>query len=185
MSASYRFHGHAIVSADDHIADASGTMPKALRHPADWRRFQHALDEATLVVLGRRSHEASPNLRHRRRLIVSSTVAGLELRTDGWWWNPAGAALALALRSAAPEGGVVAIPGGRRVFDFFLAIGFDAFDLARAGGLRLPSGIPIFSACAQGRSAEELLFGGGLQRQSTEVLDEKEDVSVALWRRPE
>jgi hypothetical protein len=37
-----------------------------------------------------------------------------------------------------PRGGDVAVPGGQVVFDLFLKIGFDAFHLTRAHGVRLP-----------------------------------------------
>ena len=39
-----------------------------------------------------------------------------------------------------PRGGDVAVPGGQVVFDLFLKIGFDAFHLSRAHGVRLPGG---------------------------------------------
>jgi dihydrofolate reductase len=173
--AGYRIEGHAIVSADDCIADASGAMPHQLRNDADWGRFQAALDEAVVVVLGRRSHEASPNTRRRNRMVVSSSAAGVERREDAWWWNPETAPLEIALRDAAPAGGIVAVPGGRRVFDLFLAIGYDAFYLARAAHVRLPGGTPLFGA-------DGLLAAAGMTPHTHEILDETADVTLVTWR---
>ncbi len=180
---SYSLEGHAIVSTDDRIADADGDKPPGLDHPADWARFQAALDEAALVVMGRSSHETSPNPRHRNRLILSRRVSGLEQRGDGWWWNPGGASLDEALSAAAPDGGAIAVVGGREVFDHFLGVGFDAFHLSRNAAITLPGGIPIFGACAAGTPAETVLEGAGLEPGAREVLDAMAGVSVRVWRR--
>ena len=179
----YRIEGHAIIAADGMIADAEGDKPAALDNAADWARFQAALDEAAIVVFGRRSHEAAPNIRGRKRLVMSRSVRGLQRCDDGLWWNPEGAALADALTSAAPNGGIVAVVGGREVFDTFLAIGFDAFHLSRNPGVSLPGGIPIFSACAEGKSPEDVLRDAGLSKGERDVLDANADVSVTVWRR--
>ena len=180
----YFIHGHAIVSADDRIADAAGKVPRVLRNPADWARFQAALDGAAVTVLGRRGHLANANLNGRNRLILSSDARGIGQRADGWWWNPAGASLDQALAAAAPAGGTVAVVGGRRVFDLFLASGYDRFDLARAPGT-IPLGIPVFSAIFAGRKAEDLLAESGLVPGPTEMLDPQVGVSLVVWtRRP-
>jgi hypothetical protein len=183
MVGPWRFHGHAIVSADDRIAGADGLTPSALRNEADWVRFQAALDRAAVTVLGRLGHEANPNLKQRNRLVLSSTARGIERRADSWWWNPAEAGLADALAEAAPRGGIVAVPGGRRVFDLFLGVGYDAFDLARAGRVVIPDGVPICSAVAAGVTAADLLARHGLVVKSSEVLDLSSDIRLAQWVR--
>ncbi|MHA1559394.1 MAG: hypothetical protein ACTSWI_01820 [Alphaproteobacteria bacterium] len=180
----YRFEGHAIVSVDDKIADASGQMPKSLNHPLDQARFQTALDEAALIVLGRRSHEAVPNRRARNRLVMSRSVEAIVQRVDGWWWNPMGATLEYVLRLAAPSGGTVAIPGGRGAFDYFLAVGFDAFHLSTNARVRLPGGAAIFSECNSNKSADMVLRGAGLSPSNTEWLDIENEVSLTVWRPP-
>ncbi len=177
----WRFHGHAIVSADDRIADLTGETPASLRNEADWARFQAALDASALTVLGRLGHEANSNRRGRNRLVLSSSVPGVERRDDAWWWNPAGASLGEALQAAAPEGGIVAVPGGMRVFDLFLAVGYDAFDLARAEDVLVPDGTPIFSAVRVGVSAEAVLAGHGLVPVERTMLDPAARVSLTLW----
>jgi hypothetical protein len=183
MTAAYQFHGHAIVSDDDRIADASGAMPDALRNAADWHHFQTALDLAVVVILGRKGHLAHPNVYRRNRLVLSSSAKGIERRKDVWWWNPAEAPLAEALAAAAPTGGRAIIPGGKRVFDFFLHHGYNEFHLARARGVKIPDGTPIFSECASGRTAEALLAAYGLTPRRTEILDADADVTLTVWRR--
>ncbi len=184
MIAGYRIEGHAIVSADDRIADAEGNTPPELSNEADWLRFQRALDKAAVVVVGRLSHEANPNTRRRNRLIVSSSVRSCERRTDGWWWNPAGAGLVEALAEAAPGGGTVAVPGGGLIFDLFRGFGFDAFHLARCEDVNIPGGVPLFSAVTPTFTAEEILAGDGLKPGRKETLDPAANVSLVTWRRP-
>jgi hypothetical protein len=176
----YRFEGHAIVSADDRIADATGLTPPSLRIEADWRHFQAGLDRSVLVVLGRLGHEANPNRRGRNRLVLSSAARGVERRADAWWWNPDEAGVDEALRIAAPAGGVVAVPGGMRVFDLFLAVGYDVFHLTRVTGVLIPDGTPLFSAVAPGRTADDVLAGRGLRPDPPEQLDA--GVLLTAWR---
>jgi hypothetical protein len=179
----YSIEGHAIVSRDDRIAGADGVTPLALRNPADWARFQRALDASAAVLLGRHSHLANPDTHRRNRIVVSSAAEGIERRTDGWWWNPEETPLAEALATAAPAGGTIAVPGGRLVFDLFLQRGFDAFHLARSRDVRIPDGVPIFSAVSGERSAENLLQAAGLLAGDTEVLDAAAGVTLTVWRR--
>ena len=176
-------HGYAIVSDDDRIADADGTTPAVLRNDADWAYFQAELDRASLIVLGRLGHEVNPNPKERLRLILSSTVPDLERRPDGWWWNPAALPWLQAIRTVLPQGGRIAVPGGRLVFDLFLRIGYDAFHLSRAEGSRVPGGTALFSACDCGMTADAVLEGQGLAAGPREVIDPTGPVSLVVWRR--
>ncbi|WP_112663994.1 hypothetical protein [Microvirga flavescens] len=176
-------HGYAIVSDDDRIADESGAMPDLLRNDADWAYFQAELDLAALVVLGRLGHEANANPKKRARLVLSSSVPRLERREDGWWWNPATVSWEDAVRTVLPEGGRIAVPGGRRVFDLFLGIGYDAFHLTRAEGVHIPRGVALFSACDEGETAEEVLTKSGLTIGPRQVIDRNGPVSLTIWRR--
>lgn len=177
----YSIDGYAIVSDDHCIADAAGQMPEALKNEADWAYFQAALDAATLTVVGRKGHEANPNHKNRRRLILSRSVHALVRRADGWWWNPAGCDWTTALKKAAPEGGAIAVPGGREVFDLFLALGYSSFHLARAEGTRVPDGTKLFSGL-NGSTPEQLLASHGLKKQATHWLDRAACVSMTVWR---
>lgn len=176
-------HGYAIVSDNDRITDGNGDTPEALRHKADWIYFQGALDESFLTVLGRLGHEGNPNPKGRRRLILSSSSRGIEPRPDGWWWNPARVSWAEAIVTVLPNGGRVAVPGGRQVFDFFLDIGYDAFHLARAEGVVIPDGGAVFSRCDTGESAEAVLASGALRPGPRQILDSAAPVSLTVWRR--
>jgi hypothetical protein len=178
----YRIEGHAIVSVDERIAGPDGRTPATLHNDADWRRFQAALDASAVVVLGRLSHEANPNKNRRNRLVVSSSATGIEQRDDAWWWNPGEAPLADALRAAAPAGGIAAVTGGRLVFDLVLDR-LDAFHLATVQGVRVPGGVPLFSAIGPGRSAGDVLTTAGLRPGPREILDAKAGVSLVTWRR--
>ncbi|MHA1158739.1 MAG: hypothetical protein ACTSP2_08360 [Alphaproteobacteria bacterium] len=184
MIGAHAVHGHAIVTADDMIADASGRIPPTLQVEADWQRFQAALDAAVITVLGRKGHETHPNRRRRRRMIVSAQVTGLSKRTDGWWWNPADIQAGEALATAAPTPGIVAVPGGQRMFDLFLGLGFDEFHLTRVPDVSLPDGLPVFSAIGAGLSADEVLTRHGLTAGVPEVLDGEQNVTTTVWSLP-
>lgn len=178
----YSVHGHAIVSADDRIADAEGRMPKALRFTADWRRFRAALNEAVVVVLGRLGHELHPESSGRKRIVVTRGTTHPAPAPDLVFWNPLQTPLRDVLVSVAPEGGVVAVPGGQGVFDLFLQIGYDEFHLARANRVTLGDGVGLFAGVEGGTPAEVLLREGGLAPGPTEMLDADEDLTVTVWR---
>ena len=176
-------HGYAIVSRDDRIAGADGVMPASLKNEADWAYFQAELARADMTLLGRASHEATPNLKRRRRVVVSRSARGLEERADAYWWNPLEMTWAAAAAILAPQGGRLAVPGGQVPFDLFLAEGFTAFHLSRATRALLPGGRGIFAACEADASAEELLAGSGLRPEPTRTIDPVEAVTLTVWRR--
>ena len=178
----HRLIGHAIVSADDRIADAAGRFPAALHNAADWERFQAALDRAALTLLGSASHAAAPNVKGRRRLVVSTRANGLERRGDAWWMNPS-MSLGEALEKLVPGGGTIAVPGGRAVFDLVGAAGFAEFHLARAHGVTLPGGRGLFATCEAGVPAAAILAAGGLVAGGEEMIDPAAGVGLTLWRR--
>ena len=179
----WAIEGHAIVSDDDRIADASGVTPAALRNDADRRRFQAALDRAAVVVLGRLGHAYNPNAARRPRLVLSSAAnGGIERRADGIWWNPAAAPPVDALRAAAAAGGVVAVVGGQRVFDLFLEAGYDAFHLTRVAGVVIGGGPRVFSECRPDWPAERVLGDHGLRAGAVETLEAAAGVVVTVWR---
>lgn len=181
--AEWTLEAHAILCREGCIADAAGRFPEALQNPADWARFQAALDACRAVVLGRASHEATPNRAGRRRVIVSRAVAALEARADGWWWNPAGAPLEAALEAAAPGGGRIGVPGGRGVFDLLLGR-IATFELARHARVALPGGVPVLSGVCPGRPPEAVLAEAGFARTAAELLDPAAGVVAETWRRP-
>ena len=182
-AAPVEIHGYAIVTDDDRIAGADGQTPKSLRNEADWLNFQRELDRADLVVLGRLGHQANPNVKGRRRLVVSNGAAGLESREGEIWWRPAVKPWREISAALLPYGGRVAVPGGQGVFDLFLAIGYDAFHLTRAEGATAPGGRALFSACDQGLRAEAVLADAGLEPGERRVLDEAAKVALTVWRR--
>jgi dihydrofolate reductase len=176
--------GYAIVSDDDKIAGRDGLIPASLRNEKDWDFYQRALARSDVIVFGHRSHEAEPNERGDCRLVISRGVAaGLERRSDGWWWNPARVSWEETATRLLPQGGDVAVPGGQGVFDLFLEIGFDAFYLSRAHGVTLPGGRALFAACDTGLSAAAVLANAGLSVSETIALDPKQGVEMNVLRR--
>lgn len=174
--------GHAIVSAEGCIADAEGRFPPELGDANDWARFQAELDRAAATVLGRASHEATPNRANRLRVVMSRRAHGLTREPDAWWWNPAQVPVAEMLAKVAPDGGLIGVPGGRDVFDLFLRHGFDAFHLTRNPSCRLPNGRPVFSGIPPLRP-EDLLRDAGLAPNAPQVLTKATGVSLTVWRK--
>jgi hypothetical protein len=179
-----QIHGYAIVSGDDRIADSTGKTPSSLRNDADWAYFQSELERADLIALGRLAHEANPNVKSRRRLVLSGAVRGLEQRSDACWWNPAQISWREAVKILLPNGGRVAVPGGQAVFDLFLKLGYAAFHLSRAHGVLLQGGRCLFAACERGLSAEAVLRDAGLRAGGVQTIDATANVTLEVWRKP-
>lgn len=182
MMPNHTIDGYAIVSDDHCIADADGNMPDCLKNDADWAYFQAALDAAVVTVVGRKGHQANPNHKNRRRLILSRSVDAPEQRSDGWWWNPAGCDWASVQQQVAPEHGAIAVPGGRDVFDLFLQPGYSSFHLARAEGTLVPGGTKLFSGLDT-TTPEQLLATYGMKPDATTWLDRPARVSMTIWRK--
>jgi hypothetical protein len=175
--------GYAIVSDDDRIAGTDGLVPPSLRNDKDWDHYQRALASSDLIVFGHRSHQFEPNERGDRRLVIRSAPTDLVRRDDAWWWNPSLMSWPEVAGKLLPLGGRVAAPGGQGVFDLFLKIGYDAFHLSRAHGVKLPGGRAVFSACDRGLSAETVLAKAGLRVSETIALDPQHGVDMTIWRR--
>ena len=174
-------HGHAVVSDDDRIAAADGSMPAALRNEADWAHFQHHLDAAALVVTGRLGHEVHFNKPGRLRLVFSSRADGLHREGDILWFNPAWARWADVL-AALPHRGVIAVTGGGGVFRWFLdTTGYDGFHLSRVLGARIPGGRPLFPG--ENKEAEEVLKDHGLALAEERMLDPVAPVIMKRFER--
>jgi hypothetical protein len=183
MAGNLDITGYAIVSDDDKITAADGLTPVSLRNEKDWELYQRAQDEANLVVFARRSHELEPNLRKNPRLVVSREAPGLEQRPDGWWWDPRRLTWENVAARLLPDGGRVAVGGGQIVFDLFLTIGFDGFQLSRVHGVKLAGGRSVFSACDGGVAAATVLEQHALNLEKRIPLDPAQGVEMTVWRR--
>ena len=176
----FRFAGHAIVTADGMIADAAGDIPELLRDPEDRRLFQAALDDASVVVLGRKGHARHPN-QGRKRLVLTASVDAMEEDVEdraARYWNPEGASLKSALEQFGVVGGTVAVTGGLRVFDLFLPI-LDEFVLAEVHSETLAGGIQCFTS----GHPRNVLADAGIVPMSYRVLTPVRRVTQAVWRR--
>jgi hypothetical protein len=177
--------GYVIVAADGMIATAEGVMPEALKIEADQRFFLSSLDRAGAVAHGRHSQEPDARAPQRRRLILTRRIAAVApdpQNAKAVWWNPAGASLERAWEALGAPPGPLAVIGGTEVFGLFLAIGYDAFHLSRAGKVRLPGGRPVFPGVGP-RSPEDLLAAHGLKPGPVRMLDEAAGVMLCSWRR--
>lgn len=176
LPAGIRFVGHAIVSADGMIADATGAMPEALRSDADWRAFQAALDRAALVVLGRLGHERHPNPGRRRLVLTRSVAAPLPDSRDplALLWNPAATQLRQVLEILEVTQGTIAVTG---VFDHFLGL-YYRFDLTEAHAVVMPGG----TSCFLTGHPRAVLAADGLVPGEAVLIDR--GVTTTAWVRP-
>lgn len=180
LNADITFVGHAIVSADGMISEGDGSMPAKLRNDADWHRFQAALDETVLVVVGREGHRRHGNP-GRRRLVFTGSVPDIAPDPEdsrATLYNPAGASIAEVLVYLDIISGTVAVTGGTRVFEAFLPL-YGSFDLAEANTVTLPTGRPCFP---EGHP-RLVLAQAGLVPARFEILDKPAGVTLTRWSR--
>ena len=160
-------------------------MPPELKSDAEWAFFQAGLERADVAVLGRKSHEVTPNPKERRRLVLSSRVARAEWEDARTViWNPQGAGLALALEMFDAPVSSLAITGGQGVFDFFLAHenGYTQFHLSRMKDVYLKGGVKLFSALENpAQTPEGLLQKAGYVPGAYRELDSQ--ASVVSWHK--
>ena len=179
-----RIEAYAVICENDCIADANGAMPPDLKNEAEWAFFQAGLDKADIIVLGRKSHEITPNPMNRRRLVLSAQVARAEWADERTViWNPEGLSLQAVLEMFEGDVSTVAVTGGKRVFDYFLEhfSGYDRFHLSRMKGVYLKGGVKLFSALdAGGATPESLLTANGYVAGAYRALDEQ--ASVVTWQ---
>lgn len=169
--------GHAIVSADGMIADAEGNYPASLRNDADWTAYQRALDQSTLVVIGRRGHERHANP-GRRRLVMTRRIE--QMRQDpadamATFWNPAVTPLEAAVGTLEIETGTLAITGN---FAFFLGA-YDRFVLSESHLQLIPGGTGCFAA----GHPRSVLALDGLRPVSFALIDAGAQVTTTVWER--
>jgi dihydrofolate reductase len=177
----WRIEGHAIVSDNDCIADAAGRMPQSLKNEADWAYFQRHLDEASIVVTGRKGHDMHPNKPGRQRLVFTSVAGtdGFSRQGDVSYLEPARYDFHQAIQAIAPDSGIIAVTGGTAVFDWFAKRRlFTAFHLARASGVTLAKGRPLFSGDGP---VEDRLASLGLIQESEQLLDARNGVFMRVF----
>lgn len=149
-----QFTGYAIVTADGFIADIDHLMPTCLRHSVDFARFQAALDQSDLTLIGRATHDAAPNVKRRNRLIVSRYQHADDPENGHFWWQPDEISLIERVQSLPFACEHVAVVGGLGVFDLvFAQQSYDAFELTIVTNAKLHAGVPLFSGLAPSAEA--------------------------------
>jgi hypothetical protein len=182
--AGLRIDGYVIVSADGMLANADHVMPDELKYEGDKRFFTAALDDADLIVHGRKSGEDQPNSPQRRRLILTRHVDALARDPENpkaTLWNPSRASFEQAAEFAGVRSGTVAIIGGPVVFDMFMDR-YDTFWLSLAPRVRIPGGQGCFPGVPE-QTPAQILSAHGLKPGEAQLLDPGADVSVTPWRR--
>ena len=176
-----QIEGYVVASDDDRLADRSGAKPDSLHNDAEWDFFQNGLDSACVTALGRKSHETAPNVKGRRRLVLTRSVERVVMDGKTVFWNPDGISFSDALRGFDIQVRRVAVAGGKHVFDHFLTgpHRFTAFHLSRVHGTQLPGGVGVFSGVEDGRSAEDILTDHGYVAGASVDLDDR--VDVVTW----
>ena len=176
-------HGHAIVCTLARMTDAAGVMPEALRFEADWALFQAALDRADVALIGHRTHAAAPNVKRRRRLVVTR-------HPDRPLDDPCAEAIRpdddirgrLAQRFG--DDVHVAVVGGTAVFDLAGAVlGYDAFDLTIAPAVELPGGRAVFTGSDDLDALARRLERLGLRLGEAGPLAAEPRLRLERWRR--
>ena len=145
-------------------------MPPCLHVPEDQARFRAALNAADVTILGREGHERHPP-EDRRRVVMTSRVAGVQGGGALAFWNPAGATLAEALATLERDGPerVAAVAGGTRVMTALLPV-TDRFDLAVAETCSIPRGRPCLVGAEGVEGIGAMLAQAGLSRAETSPL---------------
>jgi hypothetical protein len=180
-----RIEGFAIVSANGMIAASDGYMPNTLKFDCDQNFLCRSLDDATLLVHGRKSHEGQENSCNRRRLLLTRCIETFSLEPvepNVWYWNPDITPFDDACKAIGVESGLVAILGGTAAYDMFLPR-YAAFHLVRAGKVRLPDGVPVLSGVCSIRKPGDVLAKAGLSLTDEETLDKTHDVVRQNWAR--
>jgi dihydrofolate reductase len=178
------FKGYAVVSADGFIADDRGRMPDTLRFEADWAYFQTALDAVDVTLLGRHTHEAAPNVKRRRRLVVSRGVcAVIQENAWTWWANPREVTPESAIAAVSPSAVTVAVVGGTGVFGWVLQEGgYREFHLSVAHHVRLGAGRPLFDDAGDLDVAIAKLEGGDLSVRQRSWLDQEAGLELLVFQ---
>lgn len=174
--------GYAIVSEDGMLADDRGVMPAELMVEADQKFLSDELDQASVLVHGRHSHEFQARSPERWRLIATRKVTALAPTPAfprGLFWNPANVSLEEAAAELGVRDGRAAILGGTEVYGLFLDR-YDAFHLSRVAGPRLLHGRPVFPQVPE-MTPEHILQTSGLSQASKIVLDSSRIATLSNW----
>ncbi len=178
-------HGHAIVCGRARMTDATGAMPEALRFEADWALFQAALDRADVALIGRRTHAAAPNVKRRRRVVITGAPTRPLDDDNAVGFDPAAGGLRAFLAARFGAAAHVAVVGGTEVFELAArALGYDAFTLTVAPAVRLDGGRPVFTDSRDLATLARRLEALGLARAETRTLDAVAPLHLEEWRRP-
>lgn len=162
----FSIEGYAIVSRNGMLAGADGLMPNSLKFAEDQQFLDEEMDRAALLVHGRKSHEGQDNSPKRKRLLLTRAAGAFTttpVEPNTWLWNPQATPFSDVCKALGVTSGMVAILGGTAAYDLFLPL-YSRFHLARADGVDLPGGVPVFAAVREGHPPEAVMAAAGLRQ---------------------
>lgn len=181
--ATWELHGYAMTCRNDCIATAAGDVPETLQNLIESKKYQTELDACAGVILGRRAHHRIPNSKGRNRTILTRSVATLEHKEGGWWWNPAGMPRDNMLRMVAPSGGRIAVNGGQTTLEFFIENDLNVLHVCRAESIAIQDGLKLLAACDRKITVDDVLRDEGWALVERRLIELKAPISMSTWRR--
>ncbi len=154
-------------------------MPNSLKFPSDQKAIRAGArprdDPCQRPAVLRMAGElAAPAAAGRDPAASPGSRRTRTIRTRGCGTRPARRSRRPALRSASRRARSPS-SAGPFVFSLFLAIGYDAFHLSHAPGVRLPGGVPVFREQKTGRSPEDGAGRGGAEGRAGPTVRRRRD----------
>ena len=179
----WELFGLALVCRNDCIADSLGHVPAGLRAVMRGAAFQAELIACEALIMGRKAYDAAALRDDRVRVIISHDAQALEHKEGGWWWSPSAMPLDNMLRMVAPNGGRIAVRGGRDTLAYFLDNGLRALHVCRAESVAIMNGYKLLDGCDRKTTLDTVLREKGMVLAERQLIDLRAPVSLSRWTR--
>ncbi|QQR69607.1 MAG: dihydrofolate reductase [Alphaproteobacteria bacterium] len=179
------FHGLAVVSADFFLAQHKNHLASEWASAEDFRHLQEALDKAHGCVMGRVTHDLHPNIKKRRRIVLTRSIAAECITNHHTLFiNPLEHDKTDFLEKIGNHSGGdrLCILGGADIYRFWLENhGYTGFDLTIEHNIMFGTGIALFQ-CREGNATDPRdAFGScGMSLASTRPLNDRGTVLYRL-----
>lgn len=142
------FHGLAVVSADFFLAQHKNHLASEWASAEDFRHLQKVLDKAHGCVMGRVTHDLHPNIKGRRRIVLTRSITAECITNHHTLFiNPLTHDKTDFLEKIGNHSGGdrLCILGGADIYRFWLENhGYTCFDLTIEHNITFGAGIPLF-----------------------------------------